>query len=97
MDHFRAFQDLNRLTLHSEEQEWRLQPCLSEAEARVVSVVMKEAEQAGERASEAISRIPELSFPQQVCSLVATGQEVSAQWIEEKDRDSVSDDDSVQF
>ena len=70
-------ESLNRLTLHSEEQEWRLQPCLSEAEARVVSAVMKEAEQAGERASEAIGRIPELSFPQQVCSLVATGQEVS--------------------
>lgn len=68
---------LNRLTLHSEEQEWRLQPCLSEAEARVVCAVMKEAEQAGERASDAIGRIPELNLPQQVCSLVATGQEVS--------------------
>ena len=73
----KLMETLNRLTLHSEEQEWRLQPCLSEAEARVVSAVMKEAEQSGARVSEAIGRIPELSLPQQVCSLVATGQEVS--------------------
>ena len=68
---------LNRLTVHSEKQEWRLQPCLSQPEARVVSAVLEEAEQAGERVSEAIGRIPELSFPQQICALLASGQEVT--------------------
>ena len=68
---------LNRLTMHSEKQEWRLQPCLSQPEARVVSAVLEEADQAGERVSEAIGRIPELSLPQQICALLASGQEVT--------------------